>query len=296
MLRRPLIAALAAALAATLAATPDVIAPASAQSPGLQGAEGSKMREQEWRIPAAGGSPLMVATVFRPPGNARAPLAVINHGSPDKSAARPTMSRPQFTALSTYFVSRGYVVVLPLRRGYGATGGRWAEDYGRCDTPDFTGAGLATATDIQATIDYMRGQPFVAPDRTIVVGQSAGGWGTLALSSRNPAGVPAMIDFAGGRAGHQAVPGGVCAPDFLVRAAAKYGSTARVPLLWVTTENDSFFNPALVRRMVEAYRDAGGNVTHKALEPFGKDGHSLAGTDSGARIWTPLVTEFLQGR
>ncbi len=283
-------------LIAFLAALPTAVQPAFAQSPGLQGAEGSKMREQEWRIPAAGGSPLMIATVFRPPGDGRAPLAVINHGSPDNSAMRPTMKRPQFTALATYFVSYGYVVVLPLRRGYGATGGRWAEDYGRCDTPDFVGAGLATASDIQATIDYMREQPFVAADRTVVVGQSAGGWGTLALSSRNPAGVPAMIDFAGGRAGHQALPGGVCAPDLLVKAAAKYGSTARVPLLWITTENDSFFSPALVQRMVDAYRAAGGNVTHRALGPFGRDGHALAGSDSGARIWSPLVTEFLKGR
>lgn len=283
-------------LIAFLAVLPATVQAACAQSPGLQGAEGSKMREQEWRIPAAGGSPLMIATVFRPPGDARAPLAVINHGSPDNAAMRPTMTRPQFTSLSTYFVSHGYVVVLPLRRGYGATGGRWAEDYGRCDAPDFVGAGLATASDIQATIDYMRGQPFVAADRTVVVGQSAGGWGTLALSSRNPAGVPAMIDFAGGRAGHQAVPGGVCAPDFLVKAAAKYGSTARVPLLWITTENDSFFNPTLVQRMVDAYRYAGGNVTHRALGPFGRDGHALAGSDSGARIWSPLVTEFLKGK
>lgn len=269
--------------------------PAFAQSPGPQGAEGSKMREQAWRIPGTGGV-LMESTVFRPPGESKAPLVVINHGSPDTSAARPTMKRPQFTALSSYFVQRGYVVVLPLRRGYGATGGRWAEDYGRCETPDFVGAGLQTASDIQAAIDYMRRQPFVASERTVVVGQSAGGWGTLALSSLNPPGVPAMIDFAGGRAGHQTVPGGVCGPGFLVKAAAKYGSTARVPLLWITTENDSFFAPALVKRMVEAYAGAGGQVTHKALGPFAKDGHNLAGSDSGASIWTPLVSEFLKGK
>ncbi len=281
-----LILALLAALAA---------GPAFAQSPGPQGQEVGHMREQEWRIPGPGGA-MMVSTVFRPPGERHAPLVVINHGSPDTASARPTMKRPTFTALSEYFVSRGYVVVLPLRRGYGATGGRWAEDYGRCDTPDFVEAGLQTAADIQAAIDYMRRQAFVSPERALVVGQSAGGWGTLALSSRNPAGVPAMIDFAGGRAGHQSVPGGVCSPDMLVKAAAKYGSTARVPLLWITTENDSFFAPPLVRRMVAAYRDAGGQVTHKALGPFRTDGHSLGSSDSGAPIWSPLVSEFLKGK
>jgi dienelactone hydrolase len=187
------------------------------------------------------------------------------------------------------------VVVLPLRRGYGATGGHWAEDYGRCNNPDYFDAGLQTAADIRAAIDYMRGQPFVAPDRTIVVGQSAGGWGTLALSSLNPPGIPAMIDFAGGRGGHQ--PGvGNCEPSALVKAAGKYGATARVPLLWINSANDTFFEPNLVNRMVEAYTKAGGQAVHRPVAAFGKEGHNLASSDSGAPIWQPLVTEFLQGR
>jgi dienelactone hydrolase len=272
-----------------------VACPAIAQSPGPQGAEAGRMREQDWRIPGPGGA-LMDATVFRPPGEQRAPLVVVNHGSPDNAAERPRMTRPRFTAISSYFVSRGYVVVLPLRRGYGATGGRWAEEYGRCETPDYARAGLETAADIRAAIDFMRAQSFVAADRTIVVGQSAGGWGTLALSSLNPPGVPGMIDFAGGRGGHQPVPGGVCGPDFLVKGAAKFGSTARVPLLWITTANDSFFEPGLVARMVAAYNGAGGQAIHKALGSFGRDGHSLAGSEAAAGIWEPLVGAFLKGK
>ena len=54
-------------------------------------------------------------------------LVVMNHGSPPSAEERPYMTRPSFTAISSYFVARGYVVVLPLRRGYGTTGGRWAE-------------------------------------------------------------------------------------------------------------------------------------------------------------------------
>jgi len=271
-----------------------VAAPAVAQSAGAQGAEGSRMREQEWRIPGPGGT-LMIATVFRPPGEARAPLMVMNHGSPADGSQRARMERPQFSSVSSFFVARGYAVVLPLRRGYGATGGRWAEAYGTCDNPDYAAAGLATAADIRATVDYMVTQPFVAPGRTVVVGQSAGGWGTLALSSLNPPGVPAMIDFAGGRGGHQPVVGN-CSPSALVTAAAKYGATARVPLLWISSENDTFFEPRLVKRMVDAYNGAGGRATHRPVGPFGHDGHNLASADSGAPIWQPLVSDFLQGK
>ncbi|MGZ5903094.1 MAG: alpha/beta hydrolase family protein [Reyranella sp.] len=273
------------------------VVPAFAQSPGPQDAERSTNREQVWRIPAAGGSPLMLSTVMRPKGEARAPLVVINHGSPAESSARPQMSRQRYSALSSWFVAHGYVVAVPLRRGYGETGGAWAEDYGPCNNPDYAGAGLQTAADIKAAIDFMRTQPFVVPDHTIVVGQSAGGWGTIALSSLNPPGVSGMIDFAGGRGGHQRMStGGTgnCATSALVQAAAKYGATARVPMLWIYAANDTFFEPGLARRMVDAYNGAGGHATLQAVGPNGQEGHNLATSPDGPAVWSPLVEAFLR--
>ncbi|WP_020697161.1 alpha/beta hydrolase family protein [Reyranella massiliensis] len=254
-------------------------------------------REQIVRVPGPGGANL-IATVLRPPGEARQPLVIINHGSPADGSRRATMERPRYATLSSWFVARGYVVVLPIRRGYGDSGGTWAEGYGRCESPDYFNAGLQSAADIQATIDYMRSQPYVAADRTIVVGQSAGGWAAIALSSRNPPGVSGMINFAGGRGGQQKMAGGDignCTPDALVDAAAKYGATARVPMLWIYAENDSFFEPALARRMAEAYDKAGGKATYLPLGPFGRDGHGLAGATNGASVWSPLVETFLSG-
>ncbi|MBV8392689.1 MAG: peptidase [Alphaproteobacteria bacterium] len=268
-----------------------VASSAGAQQPGPQGGEAGRMREQDWRVPTASGGLLMDTTLFRPPGNGPFPLAVMNHGSPADGSERPTMKRPTYTALSTFLVARGYAVALPLRRGYGLTGGGWAEDYGSCSGANYGPAGLATASDIQATIDFMRKQPFILPDRTLVLGQSAGAWGTVALSSLNPQGVPAMLAFAPGRGGHQ--PGvGNCAPGNLVKAAGGYGATARVPLLWVNAANDTFFEPKLVDQMVGAYKAGGGNVTHRAVGPFEKEGHNLASRDSGASTWQPIVTEF----
>lgn len=254
-------------------------------------------REQVVRLPGPNGSTL-VATVLRPSGEAKSPLVVINHGSPADGSQRFKMERPRYKALSSWFLSHGYVVALPLRRGYGETGGDWAEGYGLCDAPDYLRAGLQGAADIQATIDFMRTQPYVAADRTIVVGQSAGGWATIALSSRNPAGVAGMINFAGGRGGHQKLAGGGignCTPRSLVDAAAKYGATARVPMLWIYAENDSFFEPSLAKRMVEAYDGAGGRALYKPVGAFGRDGHGLAGASNGNSVWSPLVESFLAG-
>jgi dienelactone hydrolase len=286
-MRLPAAKALLAALLATLVAFALV-----GQAVGQESS-----REEIWRIPGPAGSKL-IATVMRPPGAARQPLVVINHGSPADGSQRARMGPPRFSTLSSWFLARGYVVALPLRRGYGDTGGPWAEAYGQCETPDYYGAGLQAASDIQATIDYMRAQPFVTPDRTIVIGQSAGGWASMALSSRNPAGVSGLVNFAGGRGGHQRLPGGGignCTPGALVEAAKKYGATARVPMLWIYAANDSFFEPALAERMAGAYNGAGGRATYRALPPFGRDGHGLAGSSEGVAIWGPLLESFIAG-
>jgi dienelactone hydrolase len=251
-------------------------------------------REQVLRIPTAG-DVSMLATVMRPAGTGKRPLAIINHGSP-VNIAREDMGLPRYDPLSSWFVARGYVVVLPLRRGYGGTGGDWAENYGQCQQPDYYNAGLHGAQDIRAALAFMRRQPYVAADRSIVIGESAGGWATLALSSQSPPGVSGMINFAGGRGGRQRLADsriGNCTPDALVTAAGRYGATARVPTLWIYTANDSFFNPVLTRRMFDAYAAAGGHGTYRLLPAFGMDGHALVNSGDGVATWSGPVSEFL---
>lgn len=266
---------------------------AYARGDGPQDAERGELREQRWHIPTTDGSGRsMRATVFRPPGGAPAPLVVVNHGS--RVSGNATMPVPRFSAAAGWFVRRGCVVVVPLRRGYGETGGRWNESYGHCENADFHRAGLEAARDIEAAVAYMRAQPFVRTPGTIVVGQSAGGWGSLAVASRNPADIPAIVNFAGGRGGRRGDVANVnCSPDKLVAGAAAYGRTARVPTLWIYTVNDTYFDPGLSRRMADAYRAAGGNVDYRLLPAFGRDGHSLFGAADGVPVWSTHVGPFL---
>jgi dienelactone hydrolase len=263
----------------------------------LAGEAFAQTREQVVRIPATGGVSIL-ATVMRPPGEQRRPLAVINHGSPAIASQRPEMGLPRYQPLSAWFVERGYVVVLPLRRGYGDTGGEWAEGYGDCDEPDYYTAGLRGAEDIQAALDLMRRQRYVLPDHSIVVGHSAGGWATLALSSRNPRGVTGMINFAGGRGGRQHLGDGRignCKAGELVKAAGRYGETARVPVLWTYAAHDNFFSPALARRMVDAYNKAGGNGIYRPLGEFDGNGHTFVGDEDSVGFWEEPVSRFLDG-
>ena len=231
-----------------------------------------------------------------PPGAPPGHLVLVNHGSPGDPAIRPAM-RPascQSEAVR-WFTARGHLVALPMRRGYGLTGGTWAEGYGPCAAPDYARAGRETARDILAATRAMQARPGTPPGPAIIVGQSAGGWGALALAAENPGEVARIVNMAGGRGGRQNdQPDSVCRPESLVQAAGGFGATARIPTLWIYAENDSFFAPGLARAMAGAYRVAGGPLTLRQMPAFGRDGHGLFFGQGGSAIWGPEVEAFLR--
>jgi dienelactone hydrolase len=270
-------------------AVPRVESPA-----GPQGAEQGAFRRQLWLVPSAQPGVLMRATVFRPPGRGPFPLVVINHGTTQNAERRKLLPLPQFETLSQWFVQHGFAVVVPERPGHGETGGVYGEDQGGCGDADFARAGLGAADSIAAALAYMRAQPFVRRDGAIVVGQSAGGWAALALASRAPRGVSAVINFAGGLGGRSYdQPDNNCAPDRLIATAGSFGRTTHVPTLWVYTENDSYFAPHLSGAMAAAFRASGGTADYRLLPSFGVDGHYLAEAAGSQSIWGPVLERFL---
>ena len=235
-------------------------------------------------------APKLFAWLYKPAGNGPFPLIVINHGSPRSADHRKEYSA-RYPAQSEAFVKLGFVVVNPLRRGYGKSEGNWSEGYYDCVNPTYFDAGLESARDIAQTIAYMKTQPFVDPKRIVVVGQSAGGFGALALASTGPEGLLGVINFAGGRG--SIAPEEVCAPDKLVEAFGRYARSTTVPSLWFYAENDRFFSPALAHRFLEAYRHFGRTVDFEVMPSFGSDGHALFSTDAAVPLWLPKVNQFL---
>lgn len=146
------------------------------------------------------------------------------------------------------------------------------------------------ADDIEAGIRYMRAQPFIDGRRIVLVGQSAGGWGVLAAAARNPEGVAAVLNFAGGRGSLK--DDEVCEPNALIKTAALWGKTARVTTLWVYAENDKYFSPKIARAMFDSYVAAGGVGEFVAMPPFSHDGHRLFGY--GWKVWGPPIDSYLR--
>ncbi len=275
-------------LAANVLAGPVILVP------GPQNIEGQESRRQLWLVPSQDPAVPMLTTVFRPPGPGPFPMVLMKHGATQSGLERQFYPLLEFEAAALWFVQRGHAVVAPQRSGYGETGGPFFDDMGNCENPDFRSSGLAIAESAAWAIDYMTTVPFIQNDRIIVVGQSAGGFGSIALAGQNPAGVRGIINFSGGRGGHaQGRPHTNCAPDRLVQVVAEFGRTARTPMLWIYTENDSFFGPALSKRMYEAFRSAGGNAEYHLLPGFQDEGHYFIDAPEAVAIWAPIVTKFL---
>jgi dienelactone hydrolase len=255
-------------------------------------------REEVHSLPVPGTGQSIALRLCRPDLPGVAPLAVINHGSPADATQRPGMRPAACSAEAVrWFTERGFAVALPMRRGYGASGGAWGEAYGACGAPDFVSGGRESARDIAAAIAYAMSLPGIRPSGVLVVGQSAGGWGSLALAAQNPPAVAAVVNMAGGRGGWaQGRANTNCAPDRLAAAAGEFGRTARVPSLWIYTANDTFFAPDLAAGMHRAYVAAGGLASFAPRPAWGEDGHNLFFGRGGSASWGPVVEPFLRAQ
>lgn len=209
--------------------------------------------------------------VHKPAGSGPFPVLVLSHGSPRDAAGRTEFGKGTLAAVARHFTARGIMVAVPIRRGYGAEGGAWVENYGACDRADYNRAGLTSAHDIRAALDAVLSRPDADGRRVVLMGVSAGGWGSLAAASQSVPGLLGVVNFAGGRGSQKA--GEVCSPDALVSAAGRYGSGSRVPQLWLYSSNDRFFGPEIAGRLHRAFQEAGGRAEFVAAPPFGEDGH-----------------------
>jgi dienelactone hydrolase len=231
------------------------------------------------------------ALITRPDTPGRLPTVILTHGSPREPAKRATMTPTQYAANAMAFARRGYAVVVIMRRGYGATGGRYAESSGGCTNPDYVRSGRVSAEDLLAALRLLRSESWMDPERVLLVGHSAGGWAAIAGASSRAPGVVGVISFAGGRG--SVAPDQVCDPDRLISAMSTFGKTARVPSLWVYSENDHYFSPALARGMADAYRSSGAPVDLVMAPSFSEDGHMLFSRGAPDEWW-PLLTPFLE--
>ncbi len=251
-----------------------------AQTPSLD----AKLNEQIVSVPLGSGifGVELETTIFKPPGDGPFPLLIMNHGKAPGNAH--FQERARYFAISREFVTRGYAVVIPMRKGFSKSTGAYVD--GGCN---IGGNGQAQADDVQGVLEYVVKQGWVDRERILVAGQSHGGLTTMAFGTRNFAGVKGLINFAGGLRKEN------CQWELsLVDAFGDFGAKTKLPSLWFYGENDSYFNPELANKMYAAYTKSGANAKLIAYGPFKNDAHSMSGSRDGVKIWWPETEQFLK--
>src|SRR2546430_3594681 len=196
------------------------------------------------RIAAPGGY-TVAATILGPEGPGPFGAVILNHGVPVSDKERAGASSSDLLASAAVFAQHGYVVVLPLRRGFGAAGGEFAEYTGSCSHPDCLGGEQAAAEDVMAAYECARALPCVDPRRMILAGHSAGGMVALFTAGvRQPEGLVAVLAFAAGGGRHPAPPpGGARPPPPPARGVGPVGRTHQAPALVHLPGDDPYLQP-----------------------------------------------------
>ncbi len=216
------------------------------------------------------------------------PVAVITHGKSANLTDMLESKAADYAGPARDLARRGWLSVVVMRRGFGQSDGPRPADL-TCDSTSFINRFSADAEDLQGALDVVVKRPDVDPDRAIAIGVSAGGAAVMALAARNPKNLKGVINVSGGLA----MP--ACPKDeVLVNAFKEFGSSSRVPTLWVYAKNDSLFGPATVERMQSAYLDGGGDVKLVMFDKHGNDGHSLFADASGRLKWMMEMDGFLR--
>ena len=173
--------------------------------------------------------------------------------------------------------------------------GAFFSKVGKCSNPNFRDAGRAVAKLNLWIIEYMNTLKRIVPNNVIVVGQSAGGWASIALSSVNPPPVKAIITFAAGRGGRvDGKPNNNCAPDKLVEATGEFGRTSRVPdARGCTSRTTHSSGPTYRSGCTRLSPPPAAMPNIICFPPHGGDGHFFVGAADAVPIWSPLVGAFL---
>jgi dienelactone hydrolase len=161
-----------------------------------------------------------------------------------------------------------------------------------CQNADLVHGFELEADDLDGALKAVAARPDADGRRAIAVGQSLGGGTVLAFAARQPASLVGVVNVSGGVLRTDA--NGTCDHADLVAAMATFGARTRVPALWLYSENDSLFPPALVARMRDAYAAAGGRPELRMFPAVLYDGHRLF-SDFSARVkWLRALDTFLQ--
>lgn len=211
--------------------------------------------------------------VARPPSDGPHPTIIFNHGSTGRGHNKALFSRRWCPpVVQDYFTQRGWMVILPQRRGRGGSEGTYGEGLAADGSGYSCEAGITLAgferavADIDAVMAHLKTRSDVDFRRVAIGGVSRGGILAIAYAGMRPGSFVGAVNFNGGWLGK------ACATHESVNPALfRRGAAAKAPTLWLHGSHDQYYRIAHCRRNFDGFVAAGGNGTFIAAPA----GHAL---------------------
>lgn len=259
------------------------------------------------------GDVAMPVHVFKPSltnpaaGNGPWPVVIFSHGRAATPEERANVKNPVPFGHVRFWHAKGYAVIAPIRPGYGGYGAdvevagiSFPANSGPCTgRPDFNKVATVATDAVRSAHTWLLEQSWVNKERILLLGQSVGGFATVAACGQNWPGVVGCINFAGGVSGNpKTSPNASCQPERLGEVFAAAGKTTRAPSLWLYSENDTYWGPAVPKQWHKAHVDAATAAGQPspaeffAAPPVEPDGHTLF--LRGGKFWSPELNAWLK--
>ncbi len=244
------------------------------------------------------GSYRLEAIIVRPAkAEGRLPVALITHGKARHKAEMINTHADLMLPQARDFAHRGFLSVAVVRRGFGRSDGTPGvainAPYAKCSQSDLQLYFGVESNDLEAALRAIAAHPQADGSRMIAVGASVGGGAVLALAARKPKGLVAVVNLAGGMRLTDATGALVCPPETPVSALATFGS-AKLPTLWIYSENDDVSAKDNIRKLHQAYTGAGGLAELHVIPPLQPSGHFVFDLPQGRAHWLPHLDRFLR--
>jgi dienelactone hydrolase len=240
------------------------------------------------------GRPVRLEVVIeKPTGEGPFPLLVFNHGSTgngrDPARFGVTSWSPE---IADAFVTKGWMVAFPQRRGRGKSDGLYDEGFApdrargyTCD-PERSLAGADRALDdIEAAVAALKQRPDVVHNRIVVGGVSRGGVLSIVYAAAHSDEVRGVVNFVGGWVGE-----GCGASSEINRALFRRGGNFDGSTLWLYGHNDSLYTIDHSRSNFDAFVGAGGRGDFLEFDVPSGEGHNLVGYP---KQWTEPVEKYV---
>jgi len=274
--------ALVTLFARSLSAAPEIIEQTIEVPVQVQPRDGPEVRQN------------IAVTIVREATADRRPFLVLLHGRGTSPAERTAMGLKTYPANSRYFASKGFVVLVPTRVGYGVSRGPDVEYTGTCQSKHFADGAAVAVVETRQVLRYAERLAYVDPDHGIVVGESFGGLVAIAIAAADIRGVVAAVNISGGDGGNvRTRVDEPCRPDQMRETFARYGSANRLPTLWMYSANDRMWGPVYPKQWFAAFTQAGGRGQFVDLPADKNNGHYIFSRNAAA--WHPAFESFLAG-